>query len=504
MNGRGAVSQLATLTGRVPRLAWLALLMVPAALIGLITDVAGLVTALGLINVAVLVTLLLRRDIAWGFLFYLTAIIFFQTGFWFRLPGFPDLYPARVASTLLYVVFLAQLVVSVRKAPRFGAIEKTMLAFLVVLVISVVTSGQKPRWQFLLAGYFYPFLYYYFARTVMGHERQLRLVLAYLVVLGIYLGVMGIFEKLQWYDLVYPKFIVDPTREVAGLAKLGYRVRGIFLQPSVLGTVMTMAFFASYLYLGQIRNVYARVVQVVFVLVSIPTIFFTQTRSIYAGFLAGLIVAAVFSRRLRVISIGVILAIMAGMMMKWDTLGSEDRAAGGLGEMDTVEARMELAFVAAEVFMDSPLTGCGFMNFPEVSHLYNRPRDVPFYGHIDKPFGERVALHNMITTVAAEQGTLGLVPYLLMYILIFRTSTRAFRDLPRTGLLSREFVVCVWCAMACYFVNAMFLEYRYFEYPNVLYFFLMGSMVGIHERYVSERRRREQEAAQLPAVEAAS
>jgi hypothetical protein len=37
--------------------------------------------------------------------------------------------------------------------------------------------------------------------------------------------------------------------------------------------------------------------------------------------------------------------------------------------------------------------------------------------------------------------------------------------------------------MAAYFVNAMFLELRYFEYINVLYFFLMGTMVGMYERF---------------------
>jgi O-antigen ligase len=487
MTGREAVA-------RVPRWAWLGILLVPAAAVGLVTDVIGLVTALGLFNVALLVILLLKRDIAWGFLFYLTALIFFQTGFWFHLPGFPDLYPARIASTLLYLVFLAQILVSVRRAPPFSAIEKTMMIFLTVLVISVITSGQRPRWQLLLGGYLYPFLFYYFARTVMNRDKQIRIVMAYLVLLGIYLGVMGIFEKLKWYELVYPKFIVDPTRG-DGLARLGFRVRGIFLQPAVLGTVMTMAFFVSHLYLGRIRNVFARAVQVVFVLVSAPTIFFTQTRSIYLGLLASLMVAVVFSPRLRRVSGGLILVAMVGVFLNWENMGKDDRDVGGMGNMDTVEARMELAFVAGEIFLDSPLVGCGFMNFPEVAQLYNRPRDVPFYGHIEKDLGERPALHNMIATVASEQGLLGLVPYLAIYFLIFRVSIRAYRELPGEGFLSRDFVVCVWCAMACYFINAMFMEYRFFEYPNVLYFFLMGSMVGTYERFVARRRRAERAAA---------
>ncbi|HMB71763.1 MAG TPA: O-antigen ligase family protein [bacterium] len=491
------MSVLSTFTGataRVPGPVWLVVVIVAAALIGLFTDVVGLVTGLGLLNVVVVVALLLKRDITWGFLFYLTAVIFFQTGFWFRLPGFPDLYPSRVASTLLYLVFVAQLLMSVRAAPRIGAIEKSMMAFLAVLVISIVTSGQQPRWLILLSGYFYPFLFYYFARTVMTREEQLRIVFAYLVVLGIYLGVMGILEKAKLYELVFPRFIVDPSRG-EGLAKLGYRVRGIFLQPAVLGSVMTMAFFTSHLYLSSLRNIFARVAQVLLVLVSVPTIYFTQTRSVYAGFLCALMIAAVFSRQLRRMSLLLILAGMVGVFLNWDNLGTEDRDVGGIGNLDTVEARIELAFEAAEIFLASPLVGCGYDNFQEVAPLYRRPRDIPFYGHIDQGTEGGYVLHNMVATVAAEQGLLGLVPYLLIYFLILRVSIRAYRDLPKEGLISRDFVVCVWCAMACYFVNAMFLEYRYFEYPNVLYFFLMGCMVGIYERFVARRRREEAGAA---------
>lgn len=487
MSARQAIERLAAVPARLPRAIWISILVVVALLIGAVTDIAGLITGLGLLNVAVLIVLLLRRDIAWGFLFYLTALVFFQTGFWFRLPGFPDLYPARVASTLLYVVFIAQLVLGMRKVPRFSGIEKAMLAFLIVLASSVVTSGMQPRWQLLLGGYFYPFLFYYFARAVMSREKQIKIVMSYLVLLGIYLGVMGIFEKLKWYELVYPKFIVDPTRG-EGLAKLGYRVRGIFLQPAVLGTVMTMAFFAGLLYLQRLRTIAARVTHVILVLVTLPTIYFTQTRSIYAGFFAGLVVAAVFSPRLRRVAVGMILAGMVGLFLNWGNLGKEDRDVGGLGNMQTVEARIELAYEAGEIFMDQPFFGCGWMNFPEVAPLHRRPRDVPFYGHVDRGTGGGYVLHNMLITVAAEQGLLGLVPYLLMYFLILRVSIRAYREMPTEGFVSRDFVVCVWCAMACYFINAMSLEFRYFEYPNVLYFFLMGSMVGMYERHVARRR----------------
>ena len=465
---------------------WLALALLGLASFwaGASMDMSILVMALGLFNISVLVFLLLRRDITWGFLFYLTSVIFFQTGFWIRLPAFPDLYPARVVSILLYLVFVTQILLGMRKVPKFGRIEKLMVMFLAILFISVVTSGQKPRWMLLMRGYVYPFMFYYFARSVINQERQVKLVLGYLAVIGIYFGVMGIFEKMHWYQLVFPRFIVDPTVRAEGLMRLGFRVRGIFLHPAILGCVMTMGFFAAWYSLSRTRGMMAQITRLVLLLVTPPTIFFTQTRSVYAGFLGALIIGAIWSRMLRPLCVGLILAGMIGVFLNWDNIGSEDRDKGGLATTNTIDYRIALLYEGAEVFMDHPFFGCGFMNFGDVAVEYRKPRDVPFFGHIDLGLGLEAVPHNIFLTVIAEQGLLGIVPYFLIYFFIWRISLKAYRTLPKEGLVSRDFVVCVWCGIAAYFINAMLLEMRYFEYVNVLFFFLIGSMVGMYERYL--------------------
>lgn len=462
------------------------LLLTLCVWVGSLMPVDGLVTALGLFNVGVAAFLLLRHDLTWGFLFYLTAVIFFQTGFWFRLPGFPDLYPARIAAIILYLVFLIQCLTSMRHVPGFTRIEQSMIVFLVVLLISVSTAGRTPHWLLLIRGYVLPFLFYFFARVVVSREKQVNLVMAYLVLLGLYLGVMGIFEKLKWYEFVFPKFIVDPTLADEGLTRLGYRVRGIFVHPAVLGTVMTMGFFPAWLYLDRRGGVTSRLLQVALLLVTPTTIFFTQTRSVYLGFLVALLIAIVTSRRFRPLATSIVLGGMLAVFLNWSNVTSEDRDVGGLAVMETVHYRIEIAYEAAEIFLNSPFVGCGFMNFPDEALKHRKPRDVPLFGHIDVGVGGRSVLHNMLITVFVELGVLGLVPYLLVYWFIFVVSLRAYRELPDRRIVSPDFVVCVWCAMAAYFVNAMFLELRYFEYVNVLYFFLMGSMVGMYERHVEQ------------------
>ena len=137
--------------------------------------------------------------------------------------------------------------------------------------------------------------------------------------------------------------------------------------------------------------------------------------------------------------------------------------------------------------MDHPFFGCGFMTFQEIAKEYRRPRDVPFFGHVSLGLQRDAVSHNILMTVFAEQGLLGIVPYLLIFVFFLRTSWKAYRALPHDGLVSKDFVVCVWAGMIAYFVNAMFMEMRYFEYINVLFYFLMGMMMGIYEQWAAGR-----------------
>ncbi len=196
-------------------------------------------------------------------------------------------------------------------------------------------------------------------------------------------------------------------------------------------------------------------------------------------------IGAFWSRRLRPLCVGIILAGMVAVFLNWDNLSTEDRDKGGLGTMNTIHYRINLIYEAVDIFVENPLFGCGFMNFSEVALQYRRPRDVPFFGYIDIGVGGEAVLHNIFVTIFAEQGLSGLIPYLLVYFFVWRASVRAYREMPREGLISRDWVVCSWCAMAGYMVNGMFIEVRYFEYINVLFFFLMGTMVGMHERHLA-------------------
>jgi O-antigen ligase len=462
------------------RLAVLVALIAVLGIAGLFMDVTIFIMALGLCNIALVVFLLLRKDLTWGFLFYLTTVIFFQTGFWIRLPGFPDLYPARVSSILLFLAFLIQMLMSMRKVPPLGLIEKSMIVFLVLMFVSIISLGQKPAWLLLMRGYIYPFIFFYFARAVVNRERQLKLVFGYLTLVGIYFAFTGIFEQLRWYEFVWPRFIADPTVADHGLSRLGVRVR-IFLQPAILGLVMVIGPRPTTSACG-IMPMTTRIV----LLITTPvTIFFTETRSVYLALLLSLIIAAIWSRGMRVLSIGMILAGAVAAFLNWDNLMSEDRSKGGMGTMNTVHYRIELMYETAEMFMDHPFFGVGFMNFQEAAVRYRKPRDVPIFGHIDVGSGGQAVSHNMLVTIIAEQGAMGPSSSRVRAVLI--RSARV-PDAPRRS--DPGYVVCVG-AHRRYLANAMFWRCAT-SMRQRLFFFLIGAMVGMQEtpRPIAGSRRR--------------
>jgi O-antigen ligase len=137
--------------------------------------------------------------------------------------------------------------------------------------------------------------------------------------------------------------------------------------------------------------------------------------------------------------------------------------------------------------LDYPLFGCGVKNFEEIAKKYRKPRDVPYFGLIDIGVSHGSYSHNVFLTILAEQGALGIIPFALIFVLIFHSTQRAYRVLPRDGLVSRDLVVCGWAAMAAYFANAFLIEMRQFEYINVLLFFLLGIIVGAQDHFAEKQ-----------------
>ena len=77
-----------------------------------------------------------------------------------------------------------------------------------------------------------PFLLFGLAPVIYRNERQRRILLGFMVVLGLYLGLIALFETVGLDSLVVPHYILDPNIGLSNVNSQGVaidRARGPFL-----------------------------------------------------------------------------------------------------------------------------------------------------------------------------------------------------------------------------------------------------------------------------------
>jgi O-antigen ligase len=85
--------------------------------------------------------------------------------------------------------------------------------------------------------------------------------------------------------------------------------------------------------------------------------------------------------------------------------------------------------------------------------------------------------------VVAEMGLVGILLILSVYILILRRSIRLYQRLGPDNLKGRGFVILFWGFLAVYIVNSVFIEMRYFEFVNGVFFISAGFICRMGREY---------------------
>jgi O-antigen ligase len=284
-----------------------------------------------------------------------------------------------------------------------------------------------------------------------------------------------LFEHYRIEALVYPKYILNPS--IAGVTvNWGGRSMGVFLQPSATGMAMVSAFLLSLYSLSKMKGAMARILSWFLTGITPVAIFFSYTRSVYLGFALSMLTLVIFSRKLRIYALVIIVAIGLGVMGNWENVTTEDRAAGGVATKATALGRLTLLQASWLMFIDRPLFGVGFQNFKKHSDHYVRQVRTTLLGYREASVGKGASQHNHLLNVLTETGLMGAVPLILVWIFVLTALIRA-RTVP-TGLYDSDFVVVVMAIFAEYLTAAQFMEPRHFEFMNTLPYLLAGIVVG--------------------------
>lgn len=357
-----------------------------------------------------------------------------------------------------------------------GRADVVLLAWIGLLLISTFThpfsvDGYKPVSR-LLFYYLMPLGMYWVARQSRWNARSSDILLIGLGCFGLYLAATAVAEVRDWSWAVWPRYIASPKFP----AFLG-RGRGPLLNPAGNGFILSTCLAATVLLWPRAGRL-GRTAIALAVPLYLAGIYCTLTRSVWLGAFGALAVAVwyVLPKTWRLPSIvgGVVLVAAVGLT-QWENLLSfkRDENLGAQEAAESIKLRPILAMVAWQMFLDDPLTGCGFGHYHEASLHYTGVRR----DGVDLPKVRPYHQHNVFLALLCEGGG----PVMGFFVLLLGVWTadawRAVRS--TTGPpWARRLGVLFMAALAGYLANGMFHDVSIIDMFHMVFFFLAGAMEG--------------------------
>ncbi len=322
-----------------------------------------------------------------------------------RYMGFP-IPPDRVI--LAVGVFLLLAGVERRNLPfrlRFRSQHTLMLLFGAYAILnSVVAETLKGEGVYGLLDRLSitGWLLFSLAPLAFYDRRTRNIFLAVMVGLGAYLGLTAILEGVGLRALVFPAYIDD--------VNVGIhfdRARGPMTEAAGFGLALFECAVVALLAARTWRVRWARVVAYVVMSACLLGTFFTLTRAVWIGVLAGILVVTVMSKEWRR---RLLPALVLGAVALFVALSVSSSLSGKVDERSADERpvwdRLNLADAGLRAIESKPAFGIGWRNFindgPEYFRLLP---DIP-------QTGTTIEIHNAALSIGAELGLVGLTLWL--------------------------------------------------------------------------------------------
>jgi len=333
-----------------------------------------------------------------------------------------------------------------------------------------VPGKVSPVWR-LVAGYLMPVALYWIVRQSRVTRRGLTNVYAFLTLLGLYLAVTALAEVAQQWWLVYPTYIRD-----AGAGIHFGRARGPVLQSQSLGLYLVICLLCAWMW----RRRLGRVGQLVLIALSglfLAAIFFTYTRCVWMGLAAGaLIVLGLCLRRgWRPLVLGS--AVAAGLLaavLCWDRLVGLERDGSAATSRSSVRQRASFTYVSWKMFLDRPLLGVGFGQFPDAVKPYLSDRSTSLHLENIRDYPH----HNTFLSLLTETGLVGMGLFVAVLCGWARGAWRMYSSVSAPEWVRGQGLAMLG-VLAIFVCPSMFFDLTYSPHDHWLVFFLAGVTAGL-------------------------
>ena len=411
-----------------------------------------------------------------------TSAVFGPHFFILRIGGIFDISIERLLFIMILVALWAGLFTGKVNLRSGITIEMTMMAFVLICVVSMIRNGffsTNPHfpspWFVFITGYLFPFIVFIYAKSYICNENQVQLILHSLFFLGIYLCLIAPFEYFNLRQFVFPRFINDITITELHID----RARGPFLNAAFNGVGILIGFISG-LHLLQKKTGYTRVFYVVSLLLFFPAVFFTLTRSVYLGLLITLFIVLKWYKtsfsKWKLISLPLALVVIIGFVYS-PRLLSKERREGGVYQVEEVNIRLALLKKSYFLLSERPLMGIGLAQFVPASTRFYKGRTA----FVAEEAGTQFQ-HNHLMGIATELGLEGILVYLAIIILILRRMAQLTGKLPESGIMGRNLPIAIFAIWCVYLNNNLFTEPSNALFINAVPFLFAGMADGLYIR----------------------
>ncbi len=403
-----------------------------------------------------------------GYLVIVTGAVFGPD--FFSMPGPIPITIDRLLLGGMCALFLVMVLARRETVFVFNRVDISILALMAVLFLSTITHDytffKNLPISRLLFFNLMPLALYFVVRNSRFNDANLKLVAGGLAGLGIYLAITAIFETRGLGALVFPRYIVDPEfTEFLG------RGRGPFLNPVSNGVFQVIGLVSLWMWWPNASNRRRAIILCLAALMCIG-VYSTFTRSVWLGLVvAGFL--AVFLPAPRQGKGGMVVAATLVGIMLFPVIGEKllsfkrDTNVTVTEMQNSAKLRPLFLTVAARMFEDRPLLGCGFGQYAREKYPYLQDPTSKQPLSATKGYFQ----HNVFLAFLAETGLVGLGAFLIMLAMFTRVAILTWTD-PTIPFWRQRFGMLLLVFLSCHCINGMFHEVSIIPMENMLMFFL--------------------------------
>jgi len=392
-----------------------------------------------------------------AFLLWITVAPFFGfAGLHISLgPGIPDLSLSRLIIVVLVALVLAEAATGRRRLVPVTRADVFVLLSLIGIGSSIFSSVSKQAslaWFF--ESFFMPAVAYWLARNFVKDEKTWVGAQRALVAAGFLIALVVLQEQMMGYTWF-------PTEGSSQYGRHLHRVTGLLGNPAFHGVVLAMALPFAWRAMLENPHRWRRRAMLLVIGTMYAGLFLTYNRTAWAGGALGILLFLLFYPRFRrpFLKLTPLLALI--IALNWGSISTSYAFTERLFAVNPITYRIEAYKKAWEVFLTHRVIGVGFGN-------------LWYYAGIETP-------HNSFLWVLVTAGLVGFIPYFGTFLTFFLDSFVLYFKAPTLPGADRSILVAFWVALGAYLGQVIAVDMLYGIYPNIVFFFIAGAVLGYHE-----------------------